>query len=89
VRAAAKMRVTRLRGCVQKVPWGHVLVGGDHLLPQTAGNSQIAFQLTTGGGVDYRCMPYFVAGRGGHMFTHFFEQTRNNFQGTVVIVIHF
>ena len=73
------------------VPWGHALVGGAHLLPQTAGNSQNAFQLTTGGGMDYRVVHALISLRAeaDYVFTHFFEQTQNNFQGTVGIVIHF
>jgi hypothetical protein len=72
------------------VPWGHLLVGGAHLLPQTAGNNQNAFQLTAGGGWDYRVHALIsLRTEVDYVFTHFFEETQNNFQGTVGIVIHF
>jgi hypothetical protein len=55
-----------------------------------AGNNQNAFQLTAGGGWDYRVHALIsLRTEVDYVFTHFFEETQNNFQGTVGIVIHF
>ena len=59
-----------------------MLVGGAHLLPQTAGNSQNAFQLTTGGGMDYRVHALIsLRAEADYVFTHLFEQTQTIFRG--------
>jgi opacity protein-like surface antigen len=71
-------------------PWGHALFGGGHLLPQTAGNSKNSFEITAGGGVDYRVYARLsLRAEADYVYTHFFSQTQNCFQGTAGVVIHF
>lgn len=71
-------------------PWGHVLVGGGHLQPQTAGSSKTALTLQTGLGVDYR-LNSRVSLRAGadYVYTRFFSQNQHNIQGATGIVFHF
>jgi len=69
-------------------PWGHALFGGGHLLPQTAGNSKNSFEITAGGGVDYRVYARLsLRAEADYVYTHFFSQTQNCFQGTAGVVI--
>jgi hypothetical protein len=71
-------------------PWGHALVGGAHLQPQTAGNSRNALMAQAGIGVDYRVhsrLSFRV--EGDWVYTTFFSQTQNNFQGVAGAVLHF
>jgi hypothetical protein len=71
-------------------PWGHVLVGGDHLQPQTAGNSRSALMTQAGIGVDYRVHSRLSFRlETDWVYTEFFKQTQNNFQGVAGIVLHF
>ena len=71
-------------------PWGHALVGGSHLQPQTAGNSRNALMAQAGIGVDYRLharLSFRV--EGDWVYTTYFNQTQNNFQGVAGAVLHF
>jgi opacity protein-like surface antigen len=71
-------------------PWGHVLVGADHLQPQTAGNSKTALATTAGIGVDYRVHSRLSFRlETDWVYTEFFKQTQNNFQGVAGVVLHF
>jgi len=71
-------------------PWGHVLVGGAHLQPQTANASKTALMVQTGGGVDYRANARLsIRLEGDWVYTTFFSQTQNSFQGVAGIVLHF
>jgi hypothetical protein len=71
-------------------PWGHVLVGGAHLQPQTANASKTALMVQTGGGVDYRVHARLsIRLEGDWVYTTFFSQTQNSFQGVAGIVLHF
>jgi opacity protein-like surface antigen len=71
-------------------PWAHVLAGGAHMQPQTAGNSKNAFAVTAGGGVDFRLYARLsLRGEADYVYTRFFQQTQNNFQGFAGVVIHF
>ena len=71
-------------------PWGHVLVGGAHLQPQTAGNSRSAFAVQAGIGLDYRLHSRFsIRGETDWVYTTFFNQTQNNFQAALDVVFHF
>ena len=71
-------------------PWVHALVGGVHLLPQTANASQGAFATQIGGGVDYRFYPHLSARVGADWVrSHMFAQWQNGIQTAVDIVLHF
>jgi hypothetical protein len=71
-------------------PWAHLIVGGSHEQPQTAGNSRNSYAIEAGGGADYRFNPRF-SGRleGDWVRTGFFGQSQNNFQLMGGIVFHF
>jgi hypothetical protein len=81
----------RIGGRRQKwEPWAHGLIGGSHLQPQTAGNSRTAMLAQAGIGVDYRVhqrMSFRV--QGDWVYTNYFNQTQNNFQGVAGVVLHF
>jgi len=71
-------------------PWGHALVGGNHLQPQTAGASKTSLMAQAGLGVDYRVharLSFRV--EGDWVYTQYFSQTQNNFQGVAGVVLHF
>jgi len=71
-------------------PWGHALVGGSHLQPQTAGASRNSLMAQAGIGVDYRVharLSFRV--QGDWVYTNYFSQTQNNFQGVAGAVLHF
>ena len=71
-------------------PWGHGEVGIGHLQPQTAGNSKNALTALAGIGVDYRVharLSFRV--EGDWVYTKFFGQNQNNFQGVAGAVLHF
>ena len=71
-------------------PWGHVLAGGAHLQPQTAGASKTALLLQTGGGVDYRVHARMsLRLEADWVYTTFFSQSQNGFQGVAGVVLHF
>ena len=71
-------------------PWGHVLVGGAHLQPQTANASKTALMVQTGGGVDYRVHARLsIRLEGDWVYTTFFSQSQNSFQGVAGVVLHF
>jgi len=71
-------------------PWVHALVGGSHLQPQTAGNSRSALSAQAGIGLDYRLNSRLSArAELDWVYTTFFNQTQNNFQGTTGLVFHF
>jgi hypothetical protein len=71
-------------------PWAHLIVGGSHEQPQTAGNSKNSYAIEAGGGADYRFNPRF-SGRleGDWVRTGFFSQSQNNFQLMGGVVFHF
>jgi opacity protein-like surface antigen len=71
-------------------PWGHAIIGGGHLQPQFAGVSRTAMTVQAGGGVDYRLHSRLsVRVEGDYVYSRFFNQTQNNFQGVAGIVLHF
>jgi len=71
-------------------PWAHVLVGGAHILPQTAGAGQNGFSLQVGGGADYRIFPHLSARlEMDWVKTRFFGEWQNNAQANLDIVLHF
>ncbi|MGB7845102.1 MAG: hypothetical protein WBL63_05760 [Candidatus Acidiferrum sp.] len=71
-------------------PWGHALVGGSHLQPQTAGVSRNSLMAQAGMGVDFRVQARLsLRVEGDWVYTTFFSQTQNNFQGVAGVVLHF
>ncbi len=71
-------------------PWGHVLAGGGHLQPQTAGASKDALTVQAGGGVDFRLHARLsLRAEGDYVFSTFFGQHQNDYQGSAGIVFHF
>jgi len=62
-------------------PWAHALVGGVHLIPQTASGGQNGFEVTMGGGVDYGINSVISAKAGvDYLATHMFGQWQSSAQ---------
>src|SRR5262249_35084107 len=58
-------------------PWGHALVGGGHLQPQTAGNSRGALTVTGGIGLDYRVHARLsLRAEADYVYSQFFKQSQ-------------
>jgi len=71
-------------------PWAHLIAGGIHVLPQTAGHSQNGLALQIGGGVDYRFYPHLSArAEVDWVKTHVLGQWGNSAQAALDIVLHF
>lgn len=71
-------------------PWGHALIGGAHLQPQTANNSKNAFTVQAGIGLDFRVNARLsLRAETDWVRTQFFNDSQNNFQGAAGIVFHF
>jgi opacity protein-like surface antigen len=71
-------------------PWGHALVGGGHLQPQTAGNSRNTFAVQAGIGLDYRLNSRLsLRAEADWVRTQFFSDVQNNYQGVAAVVFHF
>ncbi len=70
--------------------WGHVVVGGVHVQPQTAGNSRSGFAFELGGGVDWRWKPRLALRvQGDWVRSQLFGESQNNFQIATGIVFNF
>lgn len=71
-------------------PWAHALVGGNHLQPQTALGGRNSLMVQAGGGVDFRVYSRLsLRAEGDWVYTEYFQQTQNNFQGVAGVVFHF
>jgi len=71
-------------------PWGHALVGWNHLQPQTAYGSRHALMALAGAGVDYRVHARLsLRLEGDWVYTTYYSQTQNNYQGVAGVVFHF
>ena len=71
-------------------PWMHALVGGLHMIPQTAAGGKNGFAFQAGGGVDFRFNSRLsFRGEGDYVQSHLYSETQNNFQFGGGIVIHF
>jgi hypothetical protein len=71
-------------------PWAHVMVGGAHVLPQTAAGGQNAFAMRAGIGADYRFNAVFSwRVELDYVRTQFFNSSQNNFQAATGAVFHF
>ena len=62
-------------------PWAHALVGGVHLIPQTAASGKNGFEVTMGGGVDY-AINDVISAKGGvdYLGTHMFGEWQSSVQ---------
>ena len=62
-------------------PWAHALVGGVHLIPQTASGGKNGFEVTMGGGVDY-AINDVISAKGGvdYLGTHMFGEWQSSLQ---------
>lgn len=64
-------------------PWAHGLVGGVHLVPQTAASGKNGFEFTMGGGVDYVLNSIISAKIGvDYLGTHMFGEWQSSAQVT-------
>jgi hypothetical protein len=71
-------------------PWMHGLVGGSHLQPQTAFGGRNSLMAQVGGGVDFRVYARLsLRAQADWVYTQYFGQTQNNFQGVAGAVLHF
>jgi opacity protein-like surface antigen len=71
-------------------PWVHALVGGMHILPQTALGSQNGFELLLGGGADYVLNPHWALRlEADYLRTHVFGQWQNSGQAVLGAVYRF
>ncbi len=71
-------------------PWVHALVGGVHIIPQTALSGQNGFELTAGGGADYAFNPRISARiEVDYLRTNLFSQSQNSAQGSIGFVFNF
>ena len=71
-------------------PWAHVMGGGMHILPQTAGHSQNGLAFHIGGGVDYRFYPHLsLRTEVDWIKTRVFGEWGNSAQANLDIVLHF
>lgn len=71
-------------------PWGHVVVGGVHMQPQTAGNGRSSFAYELGGGVDWRLKARLALRvQGDWVRSQLYQESQNNFQIATGIVFNF
>ena len=71
-------------------PWMHGLIGGLHMLPQTAVGGKTGFAVQAGGGVDYRLSGRASARFGGdYIRSQLYSTSQNNFQIGGGLVINF
>ena len=71
-------------------PWAHVLVGGSHEQPKTAGFSKSSFAFQAGGGADFRWNPRLSFRLDAdYLHTSFFSKSQHNFLLGGGIVFHF
>jgi len=71
-------------------PWAHALVGGAHLIPQTASGGKNGFEVTMGGGIDY-AINDVISAKGGldYLGTHMFGEWQNSFQFVAGLSLRF
>jgi opacity protein-like surface antigen len=71
-------------------PWVHAIVGGVHILPQTALSSQNGFEVLVGGGLDYSLnSSWALRLEADYVRTRVFGQSQNNGQAVLGIVYRF
>ena len=70
--------------------WGHVVVGGVHMQPQTAGNGRSSFAYELGGGVDWRFRPRLAwRVQGDWVRSQLYQESQNTIQIATGIVFNF
>jgi hypothetical protein len=71
-------------------PWAHALIGGVHVIPQTASGGQNGFEFTMGGGVDY-AINDVISAKGGldYLGTHMFGEWQSSFQFLAGLALRF
>jgi hypothetical protein len=71
-------------------PWGHVVVGGIHMQPQTAAGGRSTFAFELGGGVDWRWRTGLAwRVQGDWVRSQLYQESQNNFQIATGIVFIF
>jgi hypothetical protein len=71
-------------------PWAHALVGGVHLIPQTAASGKNGFEFTMGGGVDYVLNDVISAKAGvDYLGTHMFGEWQSSLQVVAGVSLRF
>jgi hypothetical protein len=71
-------------------PWVHLLVGGIHIVPQTALGSQNGFEMVAGGGADYAFTSSLaVRLEADYVRSYVFKQSQNFGQATLGLVYRF
>lgn len=71
-------------------PFVHLIVGGAHLVPKIAGESENGFEFQAGGGAGYRFNPRLsVRIVGDWVRTHMYGEWQENAQGALEAVLHF
>jgi hypothetical protein len=71
-------------------PWAHALVGGVHLIPQTASSGRNGAEITMGGGIDYTFNDVLSA-KGGvdYLGTHMFGEWQSSLQVVAGLSLRF
>ena len=71
-------------------PWAHTLIGGVHLIPQTASGGQNGLEITMGGGIDY-AINDVISAKGGvdYLGTHMFGAWQSSIQIVAGLVLRF
>jgi hypothetical protein len=71
-------------------PWAHALIGGVHLIPQTASSGRNGLEVTTGGGMNYKINDVLAAKVGlDYVGTHMFSEWQNSFQVVAGFALRF
>jgi hypothetical protein len=71
-------------------PWAHALIGGVHMIPQTAAGGKNGFAVQAGGGADWRWNDRVsLRAEGDYVRTQLYSSSQNNFQLGIGAVIHF
>lgn len=71
-------------------PFGHVLAGGLHVVPQTALGGRTGFALQAGGGADWHVLPLLsVRFEGDWVYSRLYSTGQNSFQAGISGVFHF
>jgi hypothetical protein len=71
-------------------PWAHALIGGVHLIPQTASSGRNGFEVTMGGGINYPINDVLAAKVGlDYLGTHMFSEWQSSFQVVAGFALRF
>jgi hypothetical protein len=71
-------------------PFGHALIGGSHLQPQTAAGGRTGLMAQAGLGIDFRVHSRLsLRGEADWLYTNYFSQNQNSVQVVGGVVLHF